>query len=134
MKKIEVVAGIIIDSDEILCMQRPEGKHEYTSLKYEFPGGKIEENESRVEALKRELREEMDMNVEVSEDDYFMTVNHTYPDFEIVMHSYKCKVQNRIFDMKEHVDYRWLTCKELDSLDWADADKPIKDKLIKEDL
>ena len=65
MKHIEVVAGIIEYNDKILCMQRDKGKFDYVSFKWEFPGGKIEEGETKEEALKRELREEMEMDVEI---------------------------------------------------------------------
>lgn len=130
MKHIEVVAGIICYEDEILCMQRPESKHEYISFKYEFPGGKIEPGESEVDALKRELMEEMDMKVEVEQK--FLVVNHDYPDFALTMNSYMCKVNNKNFVMKEHVDFKWLKREEMSKLDWAAADKPIMEKLINE--
>lgn len=132
MKHLEVVAGIIKYNDKILCMQRPDGKHKYTSFKYEFPGGKIEPGEKNYEALIRELKEEMDMNININEDDFYMTVNHTYPDFEITMHSYICNVDSDKFVMKEHIDYKWLDKNELDKLDWAEADIPIMKKLMSE--
>jgi len=131
MKHLEVVAGIICYGEEILCMQRPMGKHEYTSLKYEFPGGKIEIGESNVEALKRELIEEMEMKVEVDESKKFLIVNHTYPDFELTMHSYICNVDSKKFVMKEHNNFKWLKREELSQLDWATADIPIMEKLMK---
>ena len=59
MKKIEVVAGIIFFEDKILCVQRPKNKLTYISEKFEFPGGKIEKNETNIEALNRELLEEL---------------------------------------------------------------------------
>lgn len=130
MKHLEVVAGIIEYEDLILCMQRPVGKYEYVSLKYEFPGGKVEQGESNSDALKRELMEEMEMKVSVSEDDYFMSVTHTYPDFEITMHSYICKVDSQEFIRKEHVDHKWLSVENLNSLDWAPADQPIVKALM----
>lgn len=130
MKKIEVVAGIIIFGYEILCMQRNTSKYDYLSCKFEFPGGKVELGESRVEALKRELMEEMDMGVVVEEKDFFLTVQHLYPDFEIEMHSYVCRVKDKDFVMKEHAGYKWLKKSELSTLDWALADMPIVDKII----
>lgn len=130
MKKIEVVAGILVFQKEILCMQRDRGKYEYVSYKFEFPGGKIEPGESRVEALKRELKEEMDIDVTVEEKDFFLTVQHKYPDFEVIMHSYVCKVKNKTFVRKEHVDHKWLTQDKLITLDWAAADIPIVEKIV----
>ena len=60
MKHIEVVAGVIEHDGKILCMERDQGKYDYVSFKWEFPGGKIEEGETKEEALKRELQEEME--------------------------------------------------------------------------
>ena len=125
MKHYEVVAAVIEYEEKILCMQRGKAKFEYVSYKYEFPGGKVEVGEENYTALEREVKEEMDMNVSISEDDYLLTVEHTYPDFAITMHAYLCKVSNPDFVMKEHVDYKWLSVSELDNLDWAEADKPI---------
>lgn len=130
MKKIEVVAGIIVFQDEILCMQRNRGKYEYVSYKFEFPGGKIELGESHIEALIRELKEELNMDVAVEEQDFFLTVQHQYPDFEVTMHSYVCKVKNKTFVRKEHADHKWLTQDKLITLDWAPADIPIVEKIV----
>lgn len=129
MKKLEVVAAIIIYKDRILCMQRNAGKFPYVSYKYEFPGGKIEAGETKPEALMRELREEMALEVTINEDDFFMTVEHAYPDFEITMHSFICHVDTQQFVRREHIDHKWLRKEELMSLDWAPADIPIAEKL-----
>ena len=125
MKHYEVVAAVIEYENKILCMQRGKAKFEYVSYKYEFPGGKVEAGEENHVALSRELREEMDLNVNISAEDYLLTVDYTYPDFAITMHAYLCKVDTPDFVMKEHVDFKWLPVGELDSLDWAEADKPI---------
>ena len=130
MKYYEVVAAVIEYEEKILCMQRGEAKFEYVSYKYEFPGGKVEVGEENYTALERELKEEMDMNVSIGEDDYLLTVEHIYPDFAITMHAYLCKVDNPDFVMKEHVDYKWLSVSELDTLEWAEADKPIVEWLM----
>ena len=125
MKHFEVVAAVIEFENKILCMQRGEAKYDYTSYKFEFPGGKVEAGEEKYVALSRELREEMDLDVSIREKDYLLTVEHTYSDFAITMHAYLCKVATPDFVMKEHVDFKWLCVRELDSLDWAEADKPI---------
>ena len=125
MKHYEVVAAVIEFENKILCMQRGKARYDYTSYKFEFPGGKVEAGEEKYVALSRELREEMDLDVVIGEEDYLLTVEHTYPDFAITMHAYLCKVATPDFVMKEHVDFKWLPVSELDSLDWAEADMPI---------
>ncbi|WDV48280.1 (deoxy)nucleoside triphosphate pyrophosphohydrolase [Clostridiaceae bacterium M8S5] len=129
MKKYEVVAGIIKYNDEILCMQRGSCRYDYMAYKYEFPGGKIEEGETKEEALSRELKEEIDINVTISNEQHFMTVEHVYPDFTIKMYSYICEVQSKDIVCKEHIDYKWLKCNQLGDLDWAVADIPIVKEL-----
>ena len=129
MKHIEVVAAVIIYKQKVLCMQRGKNKHDYISYKYEFPGGKIEDGESKAEALIRELKEEMNMNISITEEDYFLTVNHAYPDFTITMYSYLCNVDTDKFVRKEHINHIWLPLENLDTLDWAQADRPIVEKL-----
>jgi 8-oxo-dGTP diphosphatase len=127
MKNIVVTAAIIIENGHILCMQRNQNKFDYISYKYEFPGGKVEALESNEEALKREIHEELKIDLESL--DFFMTVNHEYPDFSITMHAYLCEVTSREFTLTEHIDYRWLKPSELNTLDWAAADMPIVEKL-----
>ncbi|OPX45939.1 CTP pyrophosphohydrolase [Ruminiclostridium hungatei] len=129
MSHLEVVAAIIINNDEILCMQRNRAKYDYVSFKYEFPGGKLEPGESREQALMRELSEEMDLDIIVTPKDFFMTVEHTYPDFSITMHSFICKMNNKTFTRREHISHTWLKPKELETIDWAAADLPIVKKL-----
>lgn len=130
MKHIEVVAGIIEYNDKILCMQRDKGKFDYVSFKWEFPGGKIEEGETKEEALKRELREEMEMDVEIT--NHFLDISHEYPDFTMNMYVFKCRAKSEKFVMNVHHDFKWLPLTEISSLDWAPADKPAVEKLLEE--
>jgi 8-oxo-dGTP diphosphatase len=127
-EKIEVVAAVIRHNEKILCVQRGENTHSYISRKYEFPGGKIEEGESRQQALIREIQEELHM--EISPKTAFVTVEHEYPDFLLTMHSFICHCNDPTVTLTEHIDYRWLLMSELDSLDWASADIPIVNQLI----
>lgn len=131
MKQLEVVAAILVYNNQILCMQRGKGKHDYTSYKYEFPGGKIEAGETKVQALQRELIEELDLQLTITEQDHFMTVEHTYPDFKVTLSTYLCKVQSQQFQLKEHIAYKWLDKEALDTVEWAAADLPILEKLKK---
>lgn len=77
MRHIEVVAAIIIHQNKILCVQRGENKLEYISKKYEFPGGKMEAGETKEETIKREILEELNMQINVQNE--FLTVTHQYP-------------------------------------------------------
>lgn len=128
MKHIEVVAAILLRDKRVLGVQRGENKFPYISRKYEFPGGKTEPGESREEAVKRELEEELKMKIEVQK--AFMTIRHQYPDFHLTMHTFLCTSQTPTVTLTEHINYRWLTKNELRNLDWAEADLPIIEKLI----
>lgn len=130
MAHVEVVAAILMEQDKILCMQRKEGRYPYLSFKYEFPGGKLEKGETREQALMRELLEEMDLHVEVTPEDFFMTVEHLYPDFFITLHCYLCRISNPTFVVKEHESHQWLNHNVLDTLDWAEADGPVVKRLM----
>jgi 8-oxo-dGTP diphosphatase len=128
MKKVEVVAAVIFHNNKILCVQRGDNKYNYIAFKYEFPGGKVESGETNEAAIKREILEEL--NLDISIDSQFITVNHQYPDFILVMHSFICSCNNPEIVLSEHVDFKWLDKTELKKLDWAAADIPIVDKLI----
>jgi 8-oxo-dGTP diphosphatase len=128
MKKIEVVAAVIFFEDKILCVQRPKNKLPYISEKFEFPGGKIEQGETQKEALKRELREELDIVTDIKS--LFLTVVHQYPDFELTMHSFICEAKSKELILNEHIAQEWLSPTELKNLDWAAADIPIVNKLV----
>lgn len=132
MKHYEVTAAILIEGEEILCMQRNKGKFDYISYKFEFPGGKLEPNETLEQALSRELTEELDIKLLVTPDQFFMSVRHQYPDFSITLHSYLCPINNRTFTRKEHLSHIWLPPSKLYTLDWAPADLPIVKKLMEE--
>ena len=130
MKHIIVTAAILTNNDQILCMQRAKSKFDYISYKYEFPGGKVEKNESHEEGLSRELKEEMDLDIKVCKNQFFKSVTHEYPDFIVTLHSYLCSVDTRKFELKEHESFIWLNKTDLLTLDWALADIPIVKKLM----
>ncbi|CAM4109848.1 (deoxy)nucleoside triphosphate pyrophosphohydrolase [Psychrobacter arenosus] len=127
MKTIEVVAAIVVHDGKVLCVQRGESKLDYISKKFEFPGGKLEANETLEQALTREMAEELKMFVTVER--LFLTVEHSYPDFNLVMHSFICQTNSRQLTLTEHLQALWLGIDELDILDWAAADIPIVEQL-----
>lgn len=132
MKTVEVVAAIIINGDYIFCAQRNYNDKEYLSYKFEFPGGKIEQGETYEQALLREIREELDWSITI--DEFFMSVDYTYPDFKLIMHTYLCSPVNEEFNLNEHASFKWIKPADLKYLNWATADIPIVDKLIKKSL
>ena len=104
-------------------------KVNYISKKFEFPGGKIEKGETKIEALKRELIEELNF-IPNKIENLFLTVVHEYPDFELTMHSFICYSEIKEIQLNEHISCEWLTLKNLKTLDWAAADIPIVNRLI----
>ena len=125
---IEVVAAIIYVGDKILCFQRGPSKYEYTSFKYEFPGGKLEEGESQEEALYREILEELGISINVA--NKLITIVHDYPDFRIRMHCYTCNLDEFKGQLRDHVACVALEPQELDKLDWLEADIPVINLLM----
>lgn len=124
-KNIHVVGAIIIDDNKILCAQR--GPDKSLPLKWEFPGGKIEAGESAQEALKREISEEMNCQIEIGEQ-----VEHTVYEYDFgIVHltTFICKLIAGKPELTEHVAIKWLPSNVLASLDWAPADIPAVEKL-----
>ena len=126
-KQIEVVAAVIRQDEAVLCVQRPENDKEYISKKWEFPGGKVELQESLHAALQREIEEELALEIRVR--DLIQVVQHVYPDFDLTMHVFFCDLLRGDLTLREHIDYRWLSVAELSDLDWAAADVPIVARL-----
>ena len=123
-KHIHVVAAIIHDQNKIFATQRGYGEFKDG---WEFPGGKMEQGETPEQALKREIREELDTEIEVGE--LFDTVEYDYPDFHLTMHCFLCTIQSGNLVLKEHEAARWLTGEMLDSVDWLPADEDLIRKL-----
>ena len=124
MKQIEVVAAIIQREGAYFATQRGYG--EFDGM-WEFPGGKIEPGESREVALKREIQEELGIDITI--DKFLCTTDYDYPSFHLTMHCYLCSVESGMIELREHKSARWLTVESLDSVEWLPADKEIINKL-----
>ena len=124
MKTIKVVAAIIKKDNKIFATQRGSGEFKGG---WEFPGGKIEPGETPQRALIREIMEELDVKIKVNE--LFEIVEYDYPNFHLTMHCFWCEVISGDLILKEHQDAKWLTKKELDSVEWLPADLGLIEKL-----
>ena len=126
LKTIEVVAAVIVKNGNILATQRGYGEFKG---KWEFPGGKIKEGESKEEALKREIKEEL--NADITVDKFLTTVEYDYPNFHLIMHAFICTLNDNIefvYHNKEELEHDnmiWLDKEDLDYLDWLPADISI---------
>lgn len=123
-KTVNVVAAIIIENNMVFCCERGYGKYKGG---WEFPGGKIEENEKPEDAIIREIKEELNMDIEVKE--YFMDVDEEYEEFYLNMKCFICSRITDSFALLEHKDCKWLKKEELYSVDWLKADRIIVDRL-----
>lgn len=124
MKTVKVVAAVIRDGNRIFATQRGYGEFKDG---WEFPGGKIEEGETPEAALKREIEEELDTEIQVH--DLLDTIEYDYPNFHLSMKCYWCTVLSGDLTLKEAEDAKWLRKETLDSVDWLPADIQIIDKI-----
>lgn len=124
MKSIEVVAAVIQHKGRIFATQRGYGEFKDG---WEFPGGKMEPNETPQQALRREIKEELDTDIEVK--DLIDTIDYDYPTFHLTMHCFWCTVKSGKLELLEHEDAKWLTKEELESVDWLPADKRLLPKI-----
>ena len=120
MKIVKVVAAIIIHENKIFATQRGYGEFKDG---WEFPGGKIEPGETPQKALVREIKEELDIEIEVK--DFLETVEYDYPTFHLSMDCFFCTIKSGELVLKEHEAAKWLTVETLDSVDWLPADQGL---------
>ena len=126
MKTIKVAAAIIIHDNQIFATQRGYGEFKDG---WEFPGGRIEEGETPQEALAREIKEELDTEIEV--EDFLETVEYDYPEFHLSMDCFFCTIKSGELVLKEHEAAKWLTAETLDSVDWLPADQALVQNIKK---
>lgn len=125
-KVVRVVAAIIVDGDKVFSTQRGYGDFKGG---WEFPGGKIEDGETPQDALIREIKEELDTDIEVGE--LIDTVEYDYPAFHLSMDCFICKIRSGNLVLKEHEAAKWLTKETLDSVEWLPADEGLVEKIKK---
>ena len=133
LKRIEVVAAVIFDElGRIFATQRGYGEWKDW---WEFPGGKIEAGETPQQALRREIREELDAEIEVGE--LLRTIDYDYPSFHLTMHCFKCRLKEQSpmtneqssYTLLEHEAAKWLAPNELQSINWLPADEDLIEEL-----
>ena len=120
MKIISAVAAVILDGDRVFAAQRGHGEQKGG---WEFPGGKIEPGETPQQALAREIREELDTEIEVG--DYLTTVEHDYPGFHLSMQLFWCWILQGNPVLLEHESARWLDPEHIDSVAWLPPDQAV---------
>lgn len=121
-KHVNVAAAMIFEKGKLFATKRGDSPYPYIAHKYEFPGGKIEEGERAEDCVKRELKEELNMDVKVG--GLFATERFEYPDFSITLSVYECEMLSS-FSLLEHESYAWISPKDLDANTFAPADREI---------
>lgn len=125
MRRIDVVAALIKQNNKYLIGLRSTGR--FTNF-WEFPGGKVEENEDHISALKREIQEEF--NVEIAVNTLIKKIEHQYPDFYLEMYCYDCDLLNNDLELKDHSQIMWYDPKSPIELNWLPADIELINYLI----
>lgn len=117
-KVMEISCGIIYKNSKVLICQRPKNKG--LALKWEFPGGKIESNETLEECLHREIKEELNIEIKILRK--LTPYKFDYPEFSVILNPFICNYESGDLIIFEHNQILWEEIKNLDSYDWAEAD------------
>jgi 8-oxo-dGTP diphosphatase len=126
LERIIVTAAIIKDNGRYLIAQRKKDSH--LGLKWEFPGGKLEVAEDPEKCLAREIKEELDITIEVI--DIFEVVSHSYEQKNILLLCYMCKLMKGTPKSVDCNDFKWVALSEMPKFDFAEADRPVVEKLL----
>ncbi len=126
MKRIDVVAAVIVKDGKVFATQRGYGAFKDG---WEFPGGKVEAGESPEEALRREIREELETEIQVGE--LIDVIEYDYPDFHLSMRCYVCGIISGNLHLVEHEAARWLTAGKLGPVEWLPADITLIPKVAR---
>ncbi len=124
---LQVTCAIIVQEHKILCVQRSAQMK--LSLKWEFPGGKLEDGEAEEECIVREIKEELGLEIRVTAK--LEQVFHDYGSFALTLIPFIAEIVSGTLVLMEHADYRWLEVEELMMLDWAEADLPIVEQVVR---
>ena len=127
MKTVRVVAAVIRKDNKIFATQRGYGEFKDG---WEFPGGKIEEGETPEQALAREIKEELDTEIQVGK--LIDTIEYDYPKFHLSMDCFWCEIMQGGLELKEHEAASWLSKEELYSVDWLPADVGVVERIEEE--
>ena len=127
MKTINVVAAIIRDGEKVFATQRGYGEFKGG---WEFPGGKIETGETPEEALIREIKEELNVDIKVGNN--LGSIEYDYPTFHLSMNTFLCEIIKGEIVLLEHDDARWVTINDLRSVDWLPADNMLIENIEEE--
>jgi 8-oxo-dGTP diphosphatase len=127
---INVTCAIILFENKILVTQRSEKMK--LPLKWEFPGGKLEDDESEIDCVKREIKEEL--NIEIDIQQKLNNSQYNYETFGINLIPFVANYISGEITLSEHKAFKWLNKSELLELDWAEADVPIVNELLKLEL
>jgi len=122
----EVVAALIWDDENrfMICRRPP---HKARGLLWEFVGGKVEKGESHTAALKRECKEELDVEIEAGA--LYMELTHVYPDLTVHLSLYNARILSGEPKLLEHTDIRYITADEIGSYEFCPADEEILRRL-----
>ena len=123
---VEVVAALIWDNDRFMICKRPANKAR--ALLWEFVGGKVEQGETKEEALIRECKEELDIALSVG--DIFMDVVHKYPDINVHLTLFNVRIESGTPKLLEHKDLKWILPSEIPNYEFCPADEEILKEIL----